>query len=134
MVDQQDNISLWNTAAERIFGYTPEEAIGQELHSLIAPQRYHQAFQQAFGQVKTTKRGALIGQMVELTAMRRDGTEFPVELSLSSVKLKGNWNGMAIIRDITERKAAEESLRKLSRAVEQTASMIVITDRHGTIE
>ncbi|MEA1956960.1 MAG: PAS domain S-box protein [Euryarchaeota archaeon] len=53
-----------------------------------------------------------IGKTLKLAAVRKDGTEFPVELSLSAVKIKGKWNAIGIIRDIIERKRAEDALRK----------------------
>jgi PAS domain S-box-containing protein len=97
MVDNEETISFWNDAAERIFGYTAEEIIGKQLHETIAGQ------------------GAAVGKTLELAANRKDGTEFPVELSLSAVKLKGKWTGIGIIRDITELKKKTEAMKRFNK-------------------
>jgi PAS domain S-box-containing protein len=85
--------------------------LGKGLHLLLAPERYHEAYREGFGRFKTTGQGPAVGKTLELEAVRKDGTELPVELSLSAVKLGGKWNAIGIMRDITERKRAEEALR-----------------------
>ncbi|MDM8528035.1 diguanylate cyclase [Anaerolineales bacterium HSG24] len=112
LMDGHGNISYWNNAAEKIFGYTKAEVMGQHLHHLIAPAKYHEAFERGFDDFKKTGQGAAMGKLLELSAIRKDGSEFSVELSLSAVKLKEQWSAVGIIRDITERKQAEESLHK----------------------
>ncbi|MCD4793672.1 MAG: PAS domain S-box protein [Bacteroidales bacterium] len=112
MMDNEGNIFYWNKASEKIFGYTKEEANGKELHKLIVPEKYLEDFQKGFKKFRKTGEGAAIRKTIELLAIRKDGTEFPVELSLSAIKLKGKWCASAIVRDITERKKAEEALRE----------------------
>ncbi|MFQ5811919.1 MAG: PAS domain S-box protein, partial [Anaerolineae bacterium] len=112
MIDSEENISFWNEAAEGMFDYSSPEALGKELHMLLAPERYYEAYREGFGKFKTTGRGAAVGKTLELEAVRKDGTEFPIALSLSAVKLRGKWNAIGIVRDITERKQAEEALRE----------------------
>ncbi len=110
MMDSKGNISFWNPAATEILGYSYDEAIGKELHRLIAPERFYEKFKAAFPHfLKTGQRGA-IGKTLELPALRKDGKEIPVELSLSAIKIKNEWQAVAILRDITERKEAEEKL------------------------
>ncbi|PKN37886.1 MAG: hypothetical protein CVU62_09205 [Deltaproteobacteria bacterium HGW-Deltaproteobacteria-2] len=112
MMDNNGNISYWNPSAERILGYTQEEAIGKNLHELIAPERFHPAHLAAFPEFQQTGQGNAIGKTLELAARRKDGCEIDVALSLSAVNIKGEWHAVGIIHDITERKQAEDALRK----------------------
>jgi len=123
MMDPEGMITYWNQAAERILGYTREEADGQNLHRLIAPQRYHAAHHGAFLKFVETGRGEATGKTLELVARRKDGEEIPVELSLSAIFMNG-WHSVGLLRDITERKMAEaalaESEQRFSLAMEAT--------------
>ena len=112
MLDNDGNIALWNAAAERMFGYSSREALGKNLHLLLAPGRYQEAHRVGFDRFRSTGEGAAVGKTLELAALRKDGTEFPIDLSLSAVKLKDKWSAIGIVRDITERKRAEEALRR----------------------
>ena len=118
MIDNEGNISYWNKAAERIFGFTSEEAIGKELHTFIVPRKYNQASKKGFIKLGVAGQGAMIGKTLELTALNKDGTEFPVEISASAIKIKGLWHYIGVIRDITRRKGAEEELRKYRKHLE----------------
>ena len=113
MIDAEGRISLWNAGATRVFGYTPEEAIGRNLHALLAPIRFHQAHREAFAQFQGTGQGEALGRTVELQALRKDGTEFPIELSLSAVLIKDRWHALGIVRDISQRKTAEAERERL---------------------
>jgi diguanylate cyclase (GGDEF)-like protein/PAS domain S-box-containing protein len=115
MMDDQGYISFWNDAASRMFGYSPEEAIGKDLHVLLAPERYHLAYQNAFAQFSVTGQGPAIGKLLEVAARRKDGKEFPVELSLSPVRLGDHWHAVSILRDVSRRKAMEDELRTAAR-------------------
>ncbi len=115
MMDNGGRISFWNQAAEKVLGYSQEEALGRELHLWLAPERFRQRYQQGFETFQASGEGAVIGQTLELSALRKNGEEFPIELSVSAVKLKGCWNAIGILRDISERKLVE---RKLIRAKE----------------
>ncbi len=113
VIDDAGKIAYWNQAAERVFGFAVEEAMGQDLHQLIMPTRY--AEQQAIGFAHFVKNGegTLIGRATEVSARRKDGTEFTLELSISALQMKGRWHGVGIGRDVTERKqAAEEMARR----------------------
>ncbi len=130
MMDQRGRISLWNDSAQMMFGYTEQEAIGQDLHFLVAPQRYHdQTMMESF-----TSRGEspLPGKVLELTAKRKSGEEFSLELSLSTFRLHDQWHAVGTARDITARKEAERQLReseeKFSRAFQSNAALMAITD------
>jgi PAS domain S-box-containing protein len=115
MMDNTGSISYWNKAARRMFGYTKGEASGKELHRLIIPERYRKDFMKGFKGFKATGEGPLVGKMTEVEALKKDGTEFPIELSVSAVKLKGRWNAIGILRDITDRKRLEAELREARR-------------------
>jgi len=119
MMDNEGNISYWNEAAERMFGYKKDEIIGKHLHRTLAPERFYESYLKGFKKFQITGEGAAVGKTLELAAVRKDGTEFPIELSLSAVKLKGKWNATGIIRDITERKKVEEELEKAKKAAEE---------------
>lgn len=112
MMDQTGAITYWNPAAERIFGYTGSEVLGKDLHNLLAPDKYHDAFKNAFPLFVETGEGSAVGKTLDLEAIRKDGSVIPVQLSLSSLKIDGNWNAIGILRDTTERKIIEESLIK----------------------
>jgi PAS domain S-box-containing protein len=114
MMDPEGMITYWNPAAERVLGYTQEEAIGRNLHRLIAPERFHAAHQAAFPKFLETGRGEAMGKTLELVARRKNGDEIPVELSLSAFFMNG-WQSVGLLRDISERKHAEKELLQLHR-------------------
>jgi PAS domain S-box-containing protein len=106
-MDAGGRVSFWNAAAERIFGYTRDEAVGMDLHRRLVPERYRTAFEQGYAGFRETGKGNAIGRTLELTAVRKDGSEFAIELSLSAFHLQGQWHAMGIVRDISDRKLAE---------------------------
>lgn len=110
MMDNNGLISFWNNAAEGIFGYKSDEVMGRDLHILLAPQKYHDAIKTGLETFNSTGTGTMIGQRIELTALTKDREEFPIELSLSGVLIKGQWNAIGIVKDIVERKLYESRL------------------------
>ena len=105
-------IIFWNEAAHRITGYSMEEVMGAELHRLITPERFYADHKRGFSHFRTTGEGAAIGKTLELEALHKEGYEFPIELSLSAVKLNDVWCAVAILRDISKRKEIEKKLHK----------------------
>jgi len=105
MMDHQGNISYWNEAAAEIFAYRAEEAMGKPIHALISP-RLSETGRHEVVTARPDKDGP-IRETIELIARRKDGSEVPIELSLSEARIKGQWNSIWIIRDITERRKAE---------------------------
>lgn len=128
MLDNGGNVVLWNAAAEKIFGYSNQEALGKNLHLLLAPSRFHAAHRDAFDRFRSTGGGDVIGKTLELAALRKDGTEFPMELSLSNVKLKGQWHAVGIVRDITERKKSEAGVKLFQALLDQSTDAIEVLD------
>ena len=135
MMDDTGRISYWNEAAIKIFGYTEKEAIGKSLHTLLAPERFLAAHYKGFEHFKQTGEGPAIGKTLELAALRKDGTEFPIELSLSVLMREGQRHAIGMIRDITERKKNQELLRqseeKFRALVESTSDWIWEIDQNG---
>ncbi len=114
MIDHDGNISFWNEAAEKIFGYSIQETIGKHYLEFIVPQRNRNDFEKGFVGFRKTGHGFGIGKTMEVEAMRKDGTEFPAELSLSAAQFHDQWIAVGIVRDITQRKQNEEKIVALS--------------------
>jgi PAS domain S-box-containing protein len=133
MIDPQGAITFWNPAAEKLFGYTREEALGRNLHQLLAPERYLPQHLAAFPNFVRTGEGPALGQVHEMGALHRDGHEIAISLSLSSALLNGEWHGVGVIRDITRSKQAEQQLRMQAAALSASANAMVITTRDGAI-
>jgi PAS domain S-box-containing protein len=112
LIDAQGKISYWNPAAQRIFGYTDEEAGGQDVFKLLVPKRFHKDVQQALTRLRKTGHCQTAGREIEFAAKNKDGKEFSVELSLSALQMKGKWHAVGLIRDVTERKRMERILKE----------------------
>jgi PAS domain S-box-containing protein len=113
--DADGKIASWNPAAAKVFGYSPEEVLGRDLHELLVPARYRAEADEGFRRFRETGEGRALGRMWDTEARRKDGTEFPVELSLSAMKLDGKWAAVGILRDIGERRRVEDQLRRSQR-------------------
>jgi PAS domain S-box-containing protein len=105
--DSQGNIAYFNRAAERIFGYFSKEIVGQPL-TVLMPERFRNLHRQGIDRFLRTGEARVIGKTVELVGRRRDDTEFPLELSLSSCKTSDGIFFTGILSDITERKLTEQ--------------------------
>ena len=122
MMDHHGKISYWNEAAAEIFGFSAVEALGRPIHSLISP-RLADASQLDTREEKPMSDGP-IRETIELITRRKDGTEIPIELSLSEARIKDQWNSIWIIRDITERRRAEDEARLQQQQLIQADKMI----------
>jgi len=131
IMDSYGIITDWNHPAEKTFGWTKDEAVGQRLDELIIPPRLRDTHRKGLEHFLRTGGGPLINRLLEQTAMRRDGTEFPVELSFSPLKLGNAYIFSGFIHDITERKRLEQRFRQ---AVESAPNAIVMVNKSGTIE
>ncbi|PKL67839.1 MAG: hypothetical protein CVV28_03695 [Methanobacteriales archaeon HGW-Methanobacteriales-1] len=111
-VDMQMRITMWNPAAERLFGYNEKEILGKSLMTIV-PKSYkkEKEKEKGFDEYRKTGASIVIEKTVELEGLRKDGMKIPIELSISSTRVGENENPTAIIRDITERKKMEETLK-----------------------
>lgn len=112
MIDSEDRISFWNEAAERMFGYAAEAVRGRALRQLIVPERYFAIYDRAFAGFKDTGISTIVGRTFAFAGIREDGSEIPLEVSLSAINLQGKWHAIGIARDVTERLKAQQALRQ----------------------
>ena len=117
MIDTKGKAVHWNPAAHRMFGYTADEVLGREIHALLTPDRFRGDARHALGSFFVSGKGRAVGRILELQAVRKNGEEFPIEISVSPIRTDGAWSAVAVVRDITERKQAEKSLRAEQRAL-----------------
>ncbi len=110
MIDSTGNVVFWNKTAEVCFGYKEKEVMGKNMFRLLLPEQYYDDFNNGFNRFKKTGKGPLADKSVELIGLGKDGIEFPLELSLSAVKIGGKWYAISTIRDTTRRKRAEETI------------------------
>ncbi|MEW6305523.1 MAG: PAS domain S-box protein [Verrucomicrobiota bacterium] len=108
-IDEHGSVSEWNPAAEKIFGYPRDEALGRHLDELIIPLSLRQIYREGLAEYLLTGVGSLLGRPIELTLTRVDGSEFQAELAITRVS---DCLYTSFIRDITERKRAVEELQK----------------------
>ncbi len=111
-MDAAGRIVGWSRQAEILFGWTTTEAMGRSLMETIIPPRYWNAHDLGLRHFLAMGEGPLLNRRTEITALRRDGSEFPVELSASHVQIGDTFCFNAFVRDITESKQAEEALRR----------------------
>jgi|GEM_PF-670750 len=115
LVDEYARVTYWNPAAEYTFGYTSKEAMGKSIHELVLPASTCREIKDSVKQSVKIFRETVMGYFtvgnVELVGRRKDGTEFPAELSLSPMMLNGKWSAVGIVKDVTKRKNADQKLR-----------------------
>ncbi|MBI4598228.1 MAG: PAS domain S-box protein [Candidatus Omnitrophica bacterium] len=124
--DHAGNMIAWNKGAEAMFGYAPQEALGQPL-TLLMPQRFHEAHQQGFNRFLKTGEARVMGRTIELAGQRKNGMEFPLELSLASWMTQEGRFVTAIIRDITERKRAAIQLEQTNTLLKEQQEELLQT-------
>jgi diguanylate cyclase (GGDEF)-like protein/PAS domain S-box-containing protein len=132
--DARGQISFWNAAAERLFGHTASEAIGHSI-DLIVPERMRGGHGGGLQRVAGGGTPRLVGKTVDLPAQHKDGTEFPIELSLSMWQQEGQLAFGAIMRDVRERRANEEHLFRLAHLdpLTELPNRTVLRERLGEI-
>jgi diguanylate cyclase (GGDEF)-like protein/PAS domain S-box-containing protein len=136
-IDAAARIELWNRAAERILGYTAEEAIGKQVHEFLVPPRFRAEADAGMDHFVGTGAGNVIGQTTELAALRKDGAEIAIELSLAAARLGDGWGAVGVLRDITARKKAEKKLEfanlLLRAQMEGSLDGMLVVDQHRKI-
>ncbi|MDE3042853.1 MAG: PAS domain S-box protein [Nitrospirota bacterium] len=136
LADGDGKIVSWNPAAERLFGHTEGEILGQPL-TVIMPTRYREDHQRRLEGAKAAGVSPLTGRTIELHGLRKDGSEFPIEVSLGTWKFGGQMFSCGIVRDITLRKKVEAKL--LQQQIEQQVlldlipAMVWYKDAHNRI-
>jgi PAS domain S-box-containing protein len=110
-IDDKGRVVEFNPAAERTFGYTSEEAVGREMADLIIPGGFRDQHRAGLARLAASGEPRIIDQRLELTGMRADRSEFPVELTITRIDLPGPPMFTGYVRDISERKDAEAELR-----------------------
>jgi PAS domain S-box-containing protein len=129
IINETGHVVLFNAQAESMFGHASEDIIGQPIEKLL-PERFRSAHIERRAGYMRMPRVRPMGQGLELYGLRSDGTEFPVEISLSTLEFDGSRLAMSAIRDISERRQAEQRFRGL---LESAPDAMVIVDRAGRI-
>ena len=132
-IDHEGRVVEFNPAAERTFGYTSAQALGRELAQLIVPPSLRDQHRRGLAQYLATGEGPVIGRRLELTAMRADGTEFPVEVAIIAIPSDGPPMFTGFLRDISERKRAEEALRQSEAQLRQSQKMDAVGQLAGGV-
>jgi PAS domain S-box-containing protein len=131
-MDSDGHVMEFNAAAERVFGYTRAEAVGRKLSGLIVPQRLRDAHDRGLAHFRGHS-GPMVGRLVETTAQRADGTEFPVELAISVADVPDGSIYVGHLRDISARRAAEAERAALEAQLRQAQKMEAIGQLTGGI-
>jgi two-component system phosphate regulon sensor histidine kinase PhoR len=133
LADAEGDVELWSPSAEAIFGYPESEIIGRPITQLM-PDRYVAAHQAAMERALATGDFQSTGNVLELHGRRKDGSQFPIRLALTSWGLGGDRKFAAFVSDITERKHAENALResedRFRSIVESAAEAIIVADEN----
>ncbi|MBI5875178.1 MAG: PAS domain S-box protein [Deltaproteobacteria bacterium] len=114
-----DIIYFWNKKAEEMFGYSAADVMGKTLHNLIVPEKYREKSYAALKTFFQMGAGPVVGKTVEVYALHKNGTEFPVEISISAMNIRGKWQATGVIRDITIRKRIEKELNDAVSQIEK---------------
>ncbi|PHS24091.1 MAG: bifunctional diguanylate cyclase/phosphodiesterase [Methylophaga sp.] len=123
----------WSVRAEEMFGWSASEAKGEFVHKLIIPERYRGVHRKGLAHFLETKKSTILNSVIEIEALHRQGHEFPIELTVSALKIKGGYEFNAFIRDISERKKAQAEQYLLAKVFSDTHEGIIITDIEGII-
>ena len=132
-MDADGRVSEFNAAAERTFGYTKADAIGRTLADLIIPPRLRDAHIAGLARYLATGEGPVIGKLIEITALRSDGSEIPVELAITAIRSDKATIFTGVLRDITARKHADETRARLPAIVDSSDDAIFSTALDDTI-
>jgi PAS domain S-box-containing protein len=131
-IDSGGNVAFWNETAADIFGYKFADAFGKPLNFII-PERFRARHKSGIERVVSSGKSDLAGKTVEMIGLKKDGQEFPVELSLSSWTFKEEIFFTGIIRDITERKQAEDEIKGLARFTGENRNPVLRVSQDGTV-
>ncbi|HEY7266353.1 MAG TPA: EAL domain-containing protein, partial [Solirubrobacterales bacterium] len=111
-IDENGLIKEWNPRAERLFGWGKQEVVGRPVVQTIIPRRHRDAHLRGVGRFLASTDQSMMARRIEVEGLRRDGTEIPIELSISALREGDEWHFHAFVRDISERQATEAALRE----------------------
>jgi len=132
-MDHEGKVLEFNPAAERTFGYTRQEIVGQILSEKIIPPHLRQSHEQGLEHYLRTGEGPVLGQRIEVTAIRSDGAEFPVEIAITPIRTGTAPLFSAYLRDITERKQAEKQISDLAKFPDENPNPILRVAQDGIL-
>ena len=136
-IDHEGMVIEFNAAAERMFGYSREQAMGREMASLIVPERLRAAHRSGMARFLATGQATVLGRRLELPAVRADGSEFEIEISICRLAIPGPPRFTAFLRDLSNQKAAEAAAERQERMfralIEKASDVVSIIARDGTI-
>jgi PAS domain S-box-containing protein len=132
-INEQGCIIEWNRNAENIFGWRKEEVMGKRLSETIIPPEYRQSHEKGLAHYRSTGEGPVLNKRIEITAINRQGHDFPTELSIIPIKVGGKQFFTAFLRDLTEEKKAEKIKSHLAAIVESSDDAIIGKTLDGTI-
>jgi PAS domain S-box-containing protein len=121
-IDKESNVTEWNSQAEEMFGWTRGEVMGKPLRDFIIPHSLRDAHQDGMKNFYKTGHGPVLNKRIEVPALHKSGRQFPVELSIVPLKIKGKYAFSAFLRDITEQKEAVEKRERLVKKLEKANS------------
>ena len=134
-IDEDGRVVAWNPEAERTFGWSKEQAIGALLRDLIIPPQHRADHDRGLVRFRETGHGNLVGKRIEITALHRNGNEFPVELTISPLRGTDDepWTFHAFVHDISDRYRSYELQRHLATIVEHSIDAIITRTRDGLV-
>ena len=125
-IDHEGCITEFNLAAERTFGYRRDEVVGKELADVIIPPSLREQHRRGFARYLATGNARVLGKRVEMTAVHANGSEFPVELTITRIPWEGPPSFTGYVRDITKRKQSEEALKRSERFLAEAQRLSAI--------
>ncbi len=133
VIDANGAVTDWNPRAEKMFDWKQSEVTGRNLAEIIIPPRYREAHRRGLEHFRATGEGPVLNHVIEISGLRRDGTEFPVELAISPMRSGDTVAFCGFITDITERKRLEEGRVRLAAIVESSDDAIISQTLEGVI-
>ncbi|MCW4033799.1 MAG: PAS domain S-box protein, partial [Candidatus Bathyarchaeota archaeon] len=127
LLDEDAKIAYWNPASERILGYAKEDALGKKITQLLLPEHMQEFTFNEFNKLKTTDQNNPAMMTQEMSVISSSGKTIQIEISVSTLKLKGKWHALATLRDISEQKAAWQSVEQTTKA------LVVVNEKLGVV-
>ena len=124
-INEGGHIIGWNVQAEKVFGWSAEEAMGKKIAEMIIPENQRQAHKKGIERFLATGFGSILNKRVEVTSLHRQGHTFPIELTITPIKRRDTYSFCAFIRDITASKEAEEKIKSRQEELERLNRVMV---------